>query len=332
MKLHSAYGVGTLRKTIYLLTISALLLLAPKFLGFAQDKEPAVTPDPTATATVTTTAAEPIVTMELTPGTNPEVTIPPTNGTPAVTVEPTCHTPTVNARSAILMDAATGEIIYQKNAKDLRAPASTTKIMTGILVLEKLSLDQKIKVSKRGVSQEGTSVGLRAREKKTVRDLLYGLLLVSGNDAAKVLAKAVSGSEKKFAVLMTKKAKILGMKMTTFKNASGLPAIGHRTTAYDMAILTRYALKNGHFATIVKTKEKTIAGAKPGKVRKLRNHNKLLWKYPFTTGVKTGYTIAAGGCLVSSATYNGRTLIAVVLKTRTIYADCIEMFNFGFGL
>jgi D-alanyl-D-alanine carboxypeptidase (penicillin-binding protein 5/6) len=122
------------------------------------------------------------------------------------------------------------------------------------------------------------------------------------------------------------------MTNTCFKNASGLPVIGHYSTAYDMAILTRYALKNRNFAAIVDTKYKTISGPRPREVRKLQNHNKLLWKYPYTTGVKTGYTVNAGGCLVSSASRNGKNLIAVVLKTATIYNDCIKLFNYGFGL
>ncbi len=240
--------------------------------------------------------------------------------------------PVVNAHSAILMDATTGKIIYKKNSNAIMAPASTTKIMTAILVLEKLSLDQRVTVGANGVSQEGTSIGLKPYETKTVRELLYAMMLHSGNDAATILAQAVSGTENKFGELMTKKAKLIGMSATKFKNASGLPVVGHSSTAYDMALLTRYALKNGNFAVIVNTKFKNITGAKPGKVRKLRNHNKLLWKYPYTTGVKTGYTINAGGCLVSSASYKGKTLIAVVLKTRTIYDDSIKMFNYGFGL
>ena len=158
------------------------------------------------------------------------------------------------------------------------------------------------------------------------------MMLVSGNDAASVLARAVSGSETAFARLMTQKAKLLGMKNTVFKNASGLPVIGHYSTAYDMALLTRYALKKPSFKTIVRTKFKEISGPQPGKTRNLKNHNKLLWKYPYATGVKTGYTVTSGHCLVASAMYKGRTLIAVVLKTSSMYDDCIKLFRYGFNL
>ncbi|MGD8400707.1 MAG: D-alanyl-D-alanine carboxypeptidase, partial [Bacillota bacterium] len=151
------------------------------------------------------------------------------------------------------------------------------------------------------------------------------------NDAATELAEAVSGSEANFAKLMTAKAKLIGMKNTVFKNASGLPVIGHATTALDMAVLTRYALRKQEFCKIVKTKNINISGPKPGTVRRLKNHNKLLWKYPYAIGVKTGYTVNAGGCLVAAARYGGKVLIAVVLKTGPIYNDCIAMFRYGFS-
>jgi D-alanyl-D-alanine carboxypeptidase (penicillin-binding protein 5/6) len=240
--------------------------------------------------------------------------------------------PVINAHSAVLMDAATGKILFRKNFQDIMAPASTTKIMTAILTLERLSLGKKVRISKNGATSEGTSVNLVCGEQKTVRELLYGAMLVSGNDAAVALAEAVSGSESTFTRLMTDKAKQLGMTNTRFKNASGLPEIGHYSTAYDLARLTRYAMKNRNFAAIVDTKYKNISGSRPGAVRKLQNHNKLLWKYPYATGVKTGYTINAGGCLVSSATHNKKTLIVVVLKTAVIYNDCIKLLNYGFGL
>jgi D-alanyl-D-alanine carboxypeptidase (penicillin-binding protein 5/6) len=240
--------------------------------------------------------------------------------------------PSINAHSAILMDAATGKVLFRKNSQDIMAPASTTKIMTGILALEKLTPEKKVRISKKGATREGTSLDLVCGEQKTIRELLYGAMLVSGNDAAVALAEAVSGSENNFARLMTDKAKLLGMNNTCFKNASGLPVIGHYSTAYDMALLTRYALKNKIFAAIVKTKYRNISGPQQGQERKLQNHNKLLWKYSYATGVKTGYTVNAGGCLVSAANRNGKTLIAVVLKTAVIYDDCIKMFNYGFGL
>lgn len=239
--------------------------------------------------------------------------------------------PALNASAAILVDAATGKVIYGKNSLAIMAPASTTKIMTAILTLEKLRLDQTVVVRPEAAAREGTSMDLQSREKRTVRELLYGLMLESGNDAATALAEAVSGTEENFARLMNQKARLLGMKNTVFKNASGLPVVGHYTTAYDMALLTRYALKNANFAIIVSTKAKQIPGARPGATRSLANHNKLLWRYPYAIGVKTGYTVTAGGCLVAAASYGGKTLISVVLKTGTIYDDAIKLFRYGFS-
>jgi serine-type D-Ala-D-Ala carboxypeptidase (penicillin-binding protein 5/6) len=240
--------------------------------------------------------------------------------------------PAINARSAILMDVNSGTILYSKSSLAIMAPASTTKIMTAVLTLEKLNLNTIVTVRPDAASKEGTSIELRNSERRTVRELLYGLMLESGNDAAAALAEAVSGTEDNFTKLMNQKAKLLGMKNTCFKNASGLPAIGHYTTAYDMAILTRYAMRNPHFMAIVGTKKKEIPGANPGEIRQLENHNKLLWRYPYAIGVKTGYTVNAGGCLVSAASYRGKTLINIVLKTQTIYNDSIKLFNYGFNL
>jgi D-alanyl-D-alanine carboxypeptidase (penicillin-binding protein 5/6) len=238
--------------------------------------------------------------------------------------------PNPSAVSAVLINAASGRIIYAKNANTIMAPASTTKIMTAILVLEHLSLNRTVTISAKAASREGSSMYLRKNEKKTVRELLYGLMLSSGNDAATALAEAVSGTEFKFAELMTKKARLLGMKNTRFKNASGLPARGHYSTAYDLGILTRYALKNGNFSKIVSTKVKEVSGS-GRKNRRLINHNKLLWRYRYTNGVKTGFTQTAGGCLVSSAQKNGNSLISVVLKTSYIYDDTQKLFEYGFS-
>jgi D-alanyl-D-alanine carboxypeptidase (penicillin-binding protein 5/6) len=238
--------------------------------------------------------------------------------------------PVVNAKAAVLMDATTGQILFSRNSDAIMAPASTTKIMTAVLVLEKLKLTKTITID--NAPTEGTSVDFTVGEHKTVLELLYGLMMVSGNDAAYELAETVSGTEAKFAILMTQKAKQIGMKNTVFKNASGLPMIGHASTAWDMAVLTRYALKKPNFCTLVRTKYKDISGPSPGTVRQLKNHNKLLWKYPYAIGVKTGYTVTAGGCLVAAARYRGKVLIAVVLNTGAIYNDCIAMFNYGFGL
>ncbi|HBE77506.1 MAG TPA: D-alanyl-D-alanine carboxypeptidase, partial [Firmicutes bacterium] len=147
---------------------------------------------------------------------------------------------------------------------------------------------------------------------------------------ATAIAESVGGTESNFARLMTAKARSLGLRNTQFKNASGLPAYGHYTTAYDLALLTRYALQNTTFARIVQTKVKVIPGAGSDQDFSLINHNKLLWQYPYSTGVKTGYTIRAGGCLVASAQHENTKLIAVVLKSSTIYNDCKSLFDYGF--
>lgn len=241
------------------------------------------------------------------------------------------YKPNIRAVSAILMDDTSGKVLFSKNALAIMAPASTTKIMTAVIVLERLKLDKVVHVSANAANREGTSMGLKPGEQRTVRELLYGMMLVSGNDAATALSEAVSGTEDKFAQLMTEKARYIGMKNTEFKNASGLPVIGHRTTAYDMAKLTHYALNVPGFAKIVSTGFKEVPGKNEIESRHLKNHNKLLWKYPYATGVKTGYTISAGGCLVSSARRKGRTLISVVLKTPVIYDDSIELFEYGFN-
>jgi D-alanyl-D-alanine carboxypeptidase (penicillin-binding protein 5/6) len=239
--------------------------------------------------------------------------------------------PNPGATAALLMDADTGEIIYAKNEQTPLAPASTTKIMTAILALENLNLDATVTIRPTAVGKEGSSMHLAPKEKLTVRELVYGLLLVSGNDAATAIAEAVSGCESSFVQLMNVKARKIGMRNTNFKNASGLPKEGHVSTAYDMALLTRYAMGNSNFVKIFGTKVTKVSGLKAGKSCRLINHDKLLWQYPYTTGGKTGYTKSAGGCLVSTARREHKNLISVVLKTSYIYDDSKQLFNYGFA-
>lgn len=239
--------------------------------------------------------------------------------------------PTINALSGVLMDAQTGEVIYAKNPNLCRPPASTTKIMTAIIALESGSPDQVVTVSKNAAAKEGSTVWLSVGEKQQMKDLIYGLMLASGNDAATAIAENIAGSEPKFAELMTEKAHKLGAIHTSFKNASGLPAVGHYTTAYDLALLTCYALKNPTFAQIVQTKEYSLPGNGSQKERKFYNHNKLLWRYAYADGVKTGYTQNAGKCLVSSASRNGRRLVAVVFHSKTMYEDSQTLLDYGFS-
>lgn len=236
----------------------------------------------------------------------------------------------INASAAVLIDAGTGETIYEKNSHIQMAPASTTKIMTAIIAIEQGELDREVKISAHAAAIPGSSMRLRRGEKYSLHQLLYGLLLSSGNDAATAIAEYIAGSELKFAGLMNQKAKDLGMADTQFKNASGLPAEGHYSTACDLAILARYALKNPVFAAIVQTKFTSVPVSRSKAKKSLINHNKLLWQYPYTTGIKTGYTRKAGRCLVASATQKETSLISVVLKSGTMYNDSINLFNFGF--
>lgn len=236
----------------------------------------------------------------------------------------------VEASAAILLNAETAEILYAKNPDTFMSPASTTKIMTAIIAIEKGDLDATVSISRTAAAKPGSSMELYRGEKQTLRNLLYGLLLASGNDAATAIAEHIAGSETKFAQLMTSKARELGMKNTTFKNASGLPAVGHYTTAHDMALLASYAIQNKIFAEIVQTKVASVPSNRSNHSRTFTNHNKLLWRYPYTTGIKTGYTRRAGNCLVASASQSGITLVAVVLKSSNVYNDSIELFDYGF--
>lgn len=235
-----------------------------------------------------------------------------------------------SAKSMLVMEASTGAAIYSKNA-DARLPmASTTKIMTAIVALENSSLDAKVKVSSKAAGTEGSSMYLRAGEILTVRDLLYGLMLPSGNDAANALAEFIGGEGEGFVALMNATAKKLGLENTNFTNPSGLPDNDHYTTATELAKITAYALENPDFVTIVSSKSYTVKGE--GKTtRTLTNHNKLLSLYDGCIGVKTGFTKKAGRCLVSAATREGVTLVCVTLNAPDDWDDHIGALDSGFS-
>jgi D-alanyl-D-alanine carboxypeptidase (penicillin-binding protein 5/6) len=234
------------------------------------------------------------------------------------------------AESAILLDFTTGKVLLEKNAHIPRPPASTTKIMTALIALERGDLNQKIVTSANASRVGGSSIYLKPGDQYKLEEMLYGLMLSSGNDAAVAVAENLAGSEEQYAAWMTEKAKLLGAKATTFLNSSGMPKPGHLTTAYDLAIITRYALNNPLFDKIVKTKQHSLLSSLPDDERILNNHNKLLWRYQYADGVKTGYTREAGRCLVASATRNGHRLIAVVLNSKKTYEDVQKMFEYGF--
>ncbi|SDC01254.1 MULTISPECIES: D-alanyl-D-alanine carboxypeptidase family protein [unclassified Candidatus Frackibacter] len=238
--------------------------------------------------------------------------------------------PSVTARAAILIDAETGEILYAKNPHVKRSPASTTKIMTAILAIENGNLDDKVKVSRRAAYEGGSSIWLAEGEVLTLEELLYGLLLNSGNDAAVAIAEHIGGSVEEFAQMMNRKAREIGALDTSFQNPNGLPQKGHLTTAYDLAMIARYALQNKTFAKIVDTTRKTISWGSHEYGRSLLNTNRLLRRFDEVDGVKTGYTDAAGRCLVSSMTREGRQVISVVLKSGQMWHDSIKLLNYGF--
>lgn len=241
--------------------------------------------------------------------------------------------PSVSAQSAIVMDASSGRILFEKNAFQKRPMASTTKIMTAIVALENGNLNDIITVSPKAARIEGSSIWLAENETLTLEDALYGLLMKSGNDAATAIAEHIGGgSVDNFAAMMNAKAKEIGAVNTSFKNPHGLDANGHYTTAYDLALIARYGLTNiPKFAEIVKTKETKIPWQGHDWDRYLKNSNKLLWAYPGTDGVKTGFTKKAGRCLVSSTTKNGWQLVAVTLNDGDDWNDHKKMMDYAFS-
>lgn len=250
-----------------------------------------------------------------------------TNYTPALAVDQI----SVSADSAILMDAKTGQVLFAKNPFKKRPPASTTKVVTALLAIETGRLTDKVAISRTAAQTEGSSMYLRAGEVFTLSDLLYGALLNSGNDACVALAEHVAGSVENFAVLMNMKALALGALNTHFVNPNGLPNPDHYTCAYDLALFARRALANSTFSNIVSTKDKVIDLPDPNWDRRLQNTNKLLWRYLWADGVKTGTTNAAGQCLISSASKGNRQLLAVVLRSGDRWNDSIRMFEYGFN-
>ncbi len=238
----------------------------------------------------------------------------------------------VSAVSAVLINADTGEVLYEKNADEERAIASTTKIMSALLTLEAGDLDRRFTVDSMAIRVEGTSMGLREGDIVTRRALCYGMLLPSGNDAANAAAVSVSGSMAAFAEKMNEKADQLGMEHSHFVTPSGLDADGHYSTARDMAVLTRAALKNEEFRSICGLTSASIAFGNPPYQRTLYNSNKLLVQYDGCIGVKTGFTDNARRCLVSAAERDGVTLIAVTLNAPDDWNDHARMLNYGFSV
>jgi serine-type D-Ala-D-Ala carboxypeptidase (penicillin-binding protein 5/6) len=236
----------------------------------------------------------------------------------------------VTAKSAIVIEAATGKVLYEKNANDRRYPASTTKIMTLITALETGNMNDIVTASKAASTTEGSSLWLTEGESLSMLDMSYGMMLVSGNDATVAIAEHIAGSVPAFAQLMTDKAQAIGATHTHFTNSSGLPDVNHYTTAADMAKITAYGYQLPLFATIVSTKEKIMPWQGQQHPRDLFNENRMLWLYDGANGAKTGYTEDAGRCLVSAAKRDGVQLIAVVFDSERMWDDSIAMLNYSF--
>ncbi len=237
----------------------------------------------------------------------------------------------ISAKCAVVINADTGSVLFEKNADTHHAMASTTKIMTALITLESGDPDRQFVVDSMAIRVEGTSMGLREGDIVTRRALCYGMLLPSGNDAANAAAVNIAGSLDAFAELMNKRAAQIGMKDTHFVNPSGLDADGHYSTAYDMALLAREALKNEEFRKICRCQSAEVSFGAPPYKRTLGNSNKLLYLYDGCIGVKTGFTDNARRCLVSAAVRNGCTLIAVTLDAPDDWRDHAGMLDSGFG-
>ena len=234
--------------------------------------------------------------------------------------------PQVSAKSAALLDGTTGECLYERNGDQRALIASTTKIMTGLLVCEAGDLDRTVTVPETAAGTEGSSMYLKSGETLTRCELLYGMMLHSGNDAALTLAISISGSEAAFVRQMNRRACALNLTQTHFANPHGLDSGENYSTALDLARLAQAALQNEQFRAVVSTKTITCAG------RTLTNHNKLLWRYDGCIGVKTGYTRHAGRILVSAAERGGRMLIAVTISDPDDWRDHVSLLDYGFAV
>lgn len=241
--------------------------------------------------------------------------------------------PRITAKAALVVDMDTGKILYSRNADKQLEMASTTKIMTAILILESLPLDQKVKVPAAAVGVAGSSLGLHRGETFTVEQLLYAMLVPSANDAAITLAVAEAGSVKAFVAKMNARAEAMGLTNTHFVNDCGLHAVNHYSSAKDMAKIASYAMRDPVFRRIVSTREYTLPHAGGVADRVIKTSNELLRDVDWVNGIKTGSTPWAGYCLVSSATKDGLTLISVVLGAKdqdTREAESKALLTYGF--
>jgi D-alanyl-D-alanine carboxypeptidase (penicillin-binding protein 5/6) len=232
--------------------------------------------------------------------------------------------------SALIMDADTAEVLYEKNPHFPLPMASTTKVMTALLGVERLRPHEVVQVSAYAASMGPSKIYLKPGELIRADDLLQAILLKSANDASAALAEKVSGSEAAFARAMTRRAHELGARNTHFENASGLPSDDHYSTVYDLAIILRYAMQRPDFAELMQMKTASIESL-AGRAWSIRNHNRLLWTFPGALGGKTGWTRASRHCYVGMVEHGGRTLIVSVLASSRLWTDVNELLLYGFA-
>ncbi len=244
---------------------------------------------------------------------------------------PAVNYPQTLGKAALLMDASSGRVLYEVNAHERLSPASVTKIMTGLLVVEHGNLSQRITVSEKAATTPESAIWLETGETLTREHLLYALMLNSANDASVALAESVAGSENAFVELMNRRAKELGMGDTHFCNPHGLESTGHYTSAYDLALVSRESMNHAIFRQVVATKTKKIPWAENDYDRLLINKNRLLFRYDDAIGIKNGYTKEAGNCVVGAAQRGSLMLIAVALKSPSVYEDLQQMLDYGFA-
>ena len=251
-----------------------------------------------------------------------------------VLVKPKENSLVVNAKdnksSYVLIEQSTNRVLKGENEHFELPMASTTKIMTALIVLEKSNLNDIVTIPNEAIGVEGSSIYLKKDEKMSVKDLLYGLMLRSGNDSAVALAIHTAGSVDKFVTLMNEKAKSMGLKNTQFKNPHGLSKKGHYTSAYDLAIIASNAMNNPIFKEIVGTKLHTVNGDENVETRYFANKNRILYNYSGGNGIKTGYTTEAGRCLVASSEKNGMQVIAVAINRYDYFDFCSKLMDYAY--
>jgi serine-type D-Ala-D-Ala carboxypeptidase (penicillin-binding protein 5/6) len=237
----------------------------------------------------------------------------------------------VTAASAILVDLDARQVLWERSPADRRAPASLTKMVTAMVAVDHARLDRELTVPPEAARMEPDVMGLSAGEIVTVEDLLYGLFLDSGNDAAETLARAII-PRSRFLAEMNAKARLLGLADTSFANPTGLDAPGHYSSAYDLAVVAGYLeTRYPQLAAIASARERPIPATAGHKAFDPRNLNKLVWNYPGANGLKTGLTDEAGGCVAGSATRGGRHLVVLVMGSKVFFTEAERLLDYGFS-